>query len=57
MTTDWPNVLFEILGMVDAGVFFSPMTSKVMLGHRLNSTERVSREKVGLENMQGGLTY
>ena len=54
-TTDWPNVLFEILGIVDAGIFFSPMTSKCMLGHNLNSTDRVSRENVELDYREGGM--
>ena len=26
---DWPNVLFEIVGMVGTGVLFAAMTSKV----------------------------
>jgi hypothetical protein len=54
-TTDWPNVLFEILGIVDAGAFFSPITSKCMLGHNLNSTDSVSREKVELDCREGSL--
>ena len=54
-TTDWPNVLFEILGIVDAGIFFSPMTSKCMLGHNLNSTDRVSRENVELDYREGSM--
>ena len=41
---DWPNVLFEIFGIVDTGVFFSAMTSKV--AGKLYLSDKVSRVRL-----------
>jgi hypothetical protein len=45
-TIDWPKSLGMILGIVDIGAFFSPMTSKCMDSYKSNDIDRVSGEKI-----------